>query len=78
LLVWYCTPKSPVKAGVKDHDLDPFIHDCPFNFAFEQALQHVGDLGMLAEVARLCTLLAHIPIYSELAQSIQELSTAVH
>jgi hypothetical protein len=71
-------PKLPVEAGVKDHDLNLFICDCPFNFAFKQALQHVGDPRMLAEVARLHTLVAYIRIYLELAQSVQELSTAVH
>ena len=63
----YATPKLPVEAGVEDHDLNPFVHNCPFNFAFEQALQHVSDPGMLAEVARLRTLVARIPIYSKLA-----------
>jgi hypothetical protein len=64
--------------GVDDRDLEIFVKDVPFNFAFEQALESLGDPGVLAEVARLQNLVAQVPIYAELACSVQELSETVH
>jgi hypothetical protein len=61
-----------------ESDLDLLVRDVPFNFALEQALDTLGDPGVLAEVAHLRTLAAHVPIYSGLTQAVQELSEAIH
>jgi hypothetical protein len=53
--------------GVNDRDLELFVKDVPFNFAVDQAVESLGDLGVLAKVAQLHTLIACVPIYSELA-----------
>ena len=48
----YTCLQLPVEAlGVADDDLKIFICDMPFNFAVEQALDQLDDLGVLAEVA---------------------------
>jgi hypothetical protein len=44
----------------------------------EQALESLEDLGALAEVVCLHTLIAHIPVYTELVHSVQELLETVH
>jgi hypothetical protein len=64
--------------GVDDRDLEIFVKDVPFNFAFEQVLESLRDPGVLAEVARLRNLVVQVPIYAELACSVQELSETVH
>jgi hypothetical protein len=72
-------PHLPLEVpGVDDRDLDLFVKDVPFNFAIEQALESLGDPGALAEVARLRTLIVHVPVYAELACLVQELSEAIH
>jgi len=79
--VWeiYSIPRPPLEVPkVEDGDLKWFVKDLPFNFSIEQALESLGDSGVLAEVARLCTLIVHVPIYAKLAQSVQELLEAVH
>jgi hypothetical protein len=55
-----------------------FIKDIPFNFAMEQALESLGDLGALAKVMHLHMLIVHVPVYAVLICSVQELSEAVH
>jgi hypothetical protein len=64
--------------GVDNRDLEIFIKDIPFNFTFEQALESLGDPGVLAKVARLRNLIAQVLIYAKLARSVQELSKTVH
>jgi hypothetical protein len=72
-------PRPPLKVpGVNDRDLNLFIKDIPFNFAVEQALESLGDPGVLAEVVCLCTLIACVPVYTKLMHSVQELSEAVY
>jgi len=44
----YTCPQSPIKIpGLNDADLNIFVQDLPFNFTIEQALEHMGDLGVL-------------------------------
>jgi hypothetical protein len=62
----------------EEQSLNMFMHDMPFNFAIEQVLESLEDPGISAKVARLCTLVTHVPVYAELAQAMQELSNAVH
>ena len=64
--------------GVDDNDLDIFTHDVPFNFAVEQAMDQLDDPEALAKVAQLQTFSVCIPVYSELMQAVQELSSAMH
>jgi len=64
--------------GVEDNDLDIFTKDIPFNFTVEQALEKLDDPSMLAEVARLQSLSACIPMYLELIKTVQDLSKAMH
>jgi hypothetical protein len=64
--------------GVDDKDLKLIIKDLLFNFTIKQVLESLGDPGILAEVARFHTLIAHVPIYTKIAQLIQELSNAFH
>ncbi len=64
--------------GVNNRDLEVFVKDVPFNFTFKQALESLGDPGVLAKVARLHYLIAQVPVYANLAHSMQELSKAVH
>ena len=63
---------------VDNRDLKVFVKDIPFNFAFKQALESLGDPSMLAEVARLQHLITQVLGYANLARSVQELSKAVH
>lgn len=64
----YAITQPHVEAsGVDDTDLDMFIWDSPFNFLLEQALVSLEDPNALAKVTQLCTLVTHIPVYSELA-----------
>jgi hypothetical protein len=75
----YAYPRPPVDApNADDRDLDIFTQDVPFNFATKQALDRLDDPGALAEVGRLRSLCARIPVYSELAQDVQELASAMH
>jgi len=75
----YACPQLPIEGSyVDNNDLDIFTRDTPFNFAVEQALERLEDLGMLAEVGQLRTLCARIPVYAKLVQSVQDLSTAMH
>jgi len=75
----YAYPRPPVDApNADERDLDIFTQDVPFNFAAEQALDQLDDPGVLAEVGRLRSLCAHIPVYLELAQDVQELASAMH
>src|SRR6266851_5181382 len=57
-------------SGVSNKDLEIFTQDLPFNFALEQALDSLDNPGALAKVARLCTLVARVPIYTELTQNV--------
>ena len=55
----FACPRLAVEAsGISDHDLNIFTQDVPFNFAAEQVLETLDDLGALAKVSRLCTLCA--------------------
>lgn len=75
----YAEPQDAFSgARVDDTDLEIFVKDTPFNYAIEQALDHLSDPGVLAEVSRLRTLVAQLPIYADLARVVQELSNAVH
>jgi hypothetical protein len=75
----YTDSYSPLNIkGINNEDLDVFTQDSPFNFALEQGLEALGDPGALAEVVRLCALVVQVPVYSLLAQAIQELSKAVN
>jgi hypothetical protein len=79
--VWevYAKKQSALEVlDVEDDDLEIFTKDIPFNFAVDQALESLDDPGVLAEVARLQTIVAHVPVYSAFAQSVQELSEAMH
>jgi hypothetical protein len=72
-------PQPPVKAlGVSDDDLDIFTKDVPFNFTVEQALEQLDDPGALAKVAWLRTLTTRIPVYAELMQAVQDLSSTMY
>lgn len=64
--------------GVDDKDLSIFIRDSLFNFMLKQALKWLEDPSALAKVTRLHALAMHIPVYSELARVVQELSDAMH
>ena len=64
--------------NANNHDLNIFTQDVPFNFATKQALDQLDDPEALAEVGRLCSLCAHIPVYLKLAQDVQELASAMH
>jgi hypothetical protein len=76
---WFAEPQLLLEVpGVDNRDLEIFVKDVPFNFAFEQALESLGDLGVLAEVARLRNLVVQVLIYAELVCSVQELSETVH
>jgi len=55
---------------VNDRDLKLFVKDIPYNFSVEQALESLGNSGILAEVARLHTFIMCILVYTKLAQSI--------
>jgi len=47
----YAYLQTPLEVlGVDNAKLDLFVKDVPFNFRLEQALESLGDLGMLAEV----------------------------
>ena len=52
-----------------EKNLNLFVCDTPFNFALKQALDSLGDPGILAKVVRLRTLIACVLIYSELTQA---------
>ncbi len=53
--------------GVDNKELNLFIRDVPFNFALEQALASLEDLGVLAKVARLQAIIARILVYAKIA-----------
>ena len=75
----YSNPQPPLQIlGVNNKDIELFVRDLPFNFALEQALQNLGDAGVLAKGARLCTIVGCIPIYAKLTRLVQELSEAVY
>jgi hypothetical protein len=75
----FTSPQSPVEAlGIEDTNLSIFTRDALFNFIVEQALEKLSDPGTLAEVAQLQSLSAHIPVYSELIKTVQDLSKAMH
>jgi hypothetical protein len=75
----YTTPQQQEKQSTdNERNLNLFVHNTPFNFTLKQALDSLGDPGILAKVVRLRTLIAHVWIYSELAQAMQELSDAIH
>jgi len=63
---------------ISDKDLKILTQDLPFNFTLKQALNSLDNPRALAKVAQLCTLVAQVPIYTELVQNIQELLEAVH
>jgi hypothetical protein len=72
-------PHQPMAIpGIDDRDLEIFVQDVLFNFALEQALDSLEDPGALAEVARLRTLVARIPVYADLAQKFRGLWEAIH
>ena len=72
-------PQSPFDTSqMEDKELDLFVKDVPFNFALEQALESLDDLGVLAEVACLWMIIARAPIYTELASEVKDLSDAIH
>lgn len=72
-------PRSRLEvSGVDDRELDLFVKDVPFNFPLEQALESLDDPGALAEVARLRTIMAKVPVYGDLAREVRELSEAVN
>jgi hypothetical protein len=76
---WFAEPQPLLEVSeVDDRDLEIFVKDVPFNFAFKQALESLGDPGVLAKVARLQNLIAQVLIYAELACLVQELSETVH
>jgi hypothetical protein len=75
----YAELQPPVEVlGVDDRDLEIFVKDVLFNFASKQALESLGDPSVLAEVARLRHLIAQVPVYADLARSMQGLSEVVH
>lgn len=75
----FACPRLPVDApGVDDRDLTIFSQDLPFNFAAEQALERLEDPGVLAEVGRFRMHCARIPVFSKIADDVQELARAVH
>jgi hypothetical protein len=64
----YAGPRAPMEVpNVNNKDLEIFVRDLPFNFAVEQALESLDDLGALAEVARLQTLVVRVPVYANIA-----------
>ena len=65
-------------ARIDNTNLEIFVKDMPFNYTVEQALDHLNDPGVLAEVFQLRTLVAQLPIYADLAWVVQEFSNAIH
>jgi len=63
---------------VNNRHLDIFIRDSPFNFAIEQVLEWLRDLGVLANVGHLWTLSAGIPVFAEMVEMVQELTKAMY
>ena len=63
---------------VNNKDLNIFIRDSPFNFAVEQALEQLGDPGVLADVGHLQTLSTGIPVFAEMVEMVQELTKAMY
>ncbi len=75
----YSDPQPPLQIpGVDDKDIELFVRDLLFNFTLEQALESLGEAGVLANVARLYAIVSCIPVYTELIRSVQELSEVVH
>jgi len=64
----YLVLQLPLKIlGVDNWDLELFVKDIPFNFIIKQAMESLGDLGILAKVVQFHTLIAHILVYAKLA-----------
>jgi hypothetical protein len=58
----YASPQPLLETNMDDADLDLFVKDVPFNFALEQALDKLEDPSVLAEVAQLRMIVAHVLI----------------
>lgn len=73
-----CPQTGSEDPTVNEGDIEFLTRDLPFNFAIEQALERLGDPGLLADVGRLRALCAGIPVFAEMVETIQELTKSVY
>jgi hypothetical protein len=67
----YALPHTLLKvSSIDENELNLFVKDTPFNFTLKQALESLGDLEALAEVAQLQAIIAQILVHTEFAHII--------